>query len=473
MIIFSLIWVDKTFSVQSLNQIIYHTKFTSSDFDIGIFYDYLIKVIPLSMISFLIVLGIIAFVKKKKYKNIEHYYPYICIMTIVASLTIACLRLNVIAYFTHKSESTDFYQTHYVNPEMTNITFGENKHNLIHIYLESIESTYVSKDNGGYFDESLMPELEQLALENIHFSHQEKIGGALTLEGTQWTTASVIAQTSGITSSLSIDNEKYEPGSSFLPGVYSLGEVLQKEGYHQEVIMGSNADFAGISNYYQQHGDYEILDYYKALEDGRIPKDYHVFWGFEDQKLFEIAKEEITRLANEDGYFSVEMMTIDPHTPNGYVCEQCPKIYDNQYKNVIACQSHQVYEFVQWLQQQDFYENTTIVITGDHKSMSSQFFSDFDTSYVRTPYNCIINSVVSTDHTKNRSFNVVDMYPTILASIGAQIEGDRLGIGTNLFSHQQTLLEKYGLDFINNELSKTDSYYQRKLLGLKKEQLSR
>ena len=33
----------------------------------------------------------------------------------------------------------------------------------------------------------------------------------------------------------------------------------------------------------------------------------------------------------------------------------------------------------------------------------------------------------------------MDMFPTILASLGAQIEGDRLGIGTNLFSNKTML----------------------------------
>ena len=196
--------------------------------------------------------------------------------------------------------------------------------------------------------------------------------------------------------------------------------------------MGSNADFAGISNYYKQHGNYKIMDYNQALQDGKIPEDYHVFWGYEDQKLFSIAKDEITHLAHQDGHFSVEIMTIDTHTPYGYVCDQCPQTYDNQYKNVIAC---------------------------DHKSMASQFFDQYcDTDYIRTPYNCFINSVVDTSNTKNRSFNVVDMYPTILASIGVDIEGEKLGLGTNLFSNEETLLEKYSLEYINNELSKTDLF---------------
>ena len=466
LLFFSLLWVESTFSFPSINQIIFHMKFSSSNVDTGIIYDYIIKIIPLSLLSTLLVSQGINFIQKirKNKKSLKPYYHHFCILTLVLSLIFVCFKLNIIVYFANKAELSDFYKANYTNPQSTNISFQKNKHNLIHIYLESIESSYLSKENGGCFEKSLMPELEQLALKHTHFSNTEKLGGALTLEGTQWTTASVIAQTSGITSSLSIENKTYDSDSLFLPGVYSLGEVLEKEGYYQEVIMGSDAHFAGLSNYYQQHGNYKIMDYNKAIEVGYIPQDYHVFWGYEDEKLFDIAKKEIHNISQKNDHFSIEIMTIDPHTPNGYVCHQCSNKYSEQYKNVIACQSHQVYEFVQWLQKQDFYKDTTIVITGDHKSMTSQLFTNIDSQYTRTPYNCIINPIVTTQNTKNRLFNVVDMYPTILASIGAKIDGDNLGIGTNLFSQKRTILEKYGLNYINKELLKTDIYYQRKLI---------
>ena len=55
------------------------------------------------------------------------------------------------------------------------------------------------------------------------------------------------------------------------------------------------------------------------------------------------------------------------------------------------------------------------------------------------------------------------MYPTTLAAIGAEIEGDRLGLGVNLFSDTPTLLERYGYDKLNSELEKKSVYYNTKL----------
>ena len=59
----------------------------------------------------------------------------------------------------------------------------------------------------------------------------------------------------------------------------------------------------------------------------------------------------------------------------------------------------------------------------------------------------------------------MDLFPTTLASLGVEIEGDRLGLGTNLFSGKETLIEKYGLDYVNKEVLKNSSYYNNKLLG--------
>ena len=69
-------------------------------------------------------------------------------------------------------------------------------------------------------------------------------------------------------------------------------------------------------------------------------------------------------LASQDQPFNLSLLTADTHFEDGYVCELCGTEYgDNQYANVLACSSNQVSEFVSWIQQQDFYDNTTIVIS--------------------------------------------------------------------------------------------------------------
>lgn len=114
-----------------------------------------------------------------------------------------------------------------------------------------------------------------------------------------------------------------------------------------------------------------------------------------------------------------------------------------------------------WIQQQDFYENTTIVISGDHLTMDSDFCENIDPDYTRTVYNVIINSPIQPQQEKNRSFTTMDMFPTTIASLGATIEGDRLGLGTNLFSGEQTLAEKLTFDQLNDDLSQKSKFFEK------------
>ena len=56
------------------------------------------------------------------------------------------------------------------------------------------------------------------------------------------------------------------------------------------------------------------------------------------------------------------------------------------------------------------------------------------------------------------------MFPSILASLGVQIEGNRLGLGTNLFSDESTLLEIYEPKYVFDELKKKSHWYNKNLL---------
>ena len=126
---------------------------------------------------------------------------------------------------------------------------------------------------------------------------------------------------------------------------------------------------------------------------------------------------------------------------------------DDHYGMVIDCSSSRVSEFIDWIKEQPFYENTTIILSGDHLTMDSDFCENIDEDYQRSTYNAILNSPILPVHEKNRIFTTMDMFPTTLASLGAVIDGDRLGLGTNLFSDKPTLAEELGFDELNRQLS--------------------
>ena len=356
------------------------------------------------------------------------------------------------------------YESEYVDPDTVQITFPEEKRNLVYILLESMETTYLSEDLGGASDVNLIPELYELARDNINFSHTDGVGGFHATNGASWTIGAIVAQTAGIPLKVPSGIEDWQNGYGkdgvFLPGAASIMNILDDAGYHTSFLCGSDANFGGRKTYYQTHGTDEIYDIYTARRDGIVPKDYFVWWGMEDLHLFEYAKQELTEISQGDEPFAFTMLTVDTHHIGGYQCEYCRGEYEETYEQSIACSSRQVLEFIQWLQEQPFYENTTVIITGDHLSMDNGYFQrNVDEDYQRMVYHCILNSALESGNTKNREYCAVDLFPTTLAAMGCTIEGDRLGLGTNLFSNLPTLADKWGFEEFNSELSKASDYY--------------
>jgi len=391
---------------------------------------------------------------------------------LVFAMLFFVVRLKVVPYVITTTTPSDFIEQHYVNPEQSLLTFPEQKRNVIYIFLESMENTYAQGDiDGDGKADNYIPELAQLADSYINFSESEGLGGALNYDGTTWTAAAIVSQTSGMPVKVPLMSGNFGGEDvPYMPGIVSIGSLLQEQGYKQVFLMGSDAGFGGRRDYIEEHGNYEIRDTKAMIAAGKLPEGYAVWWGYEDIKLFDYAKETLTELAAQDQPFNFTMLTADTHFPDGYICENCEDQYDSQYANVLSCSSAMVYDLVTWIQQQDFYENTTIIISGDHLTMDPVFLENIDENYTRTVYNCIINPApgldCSTEQIKNRQFGVFDMFPTTLAAMGVKIEGDRLALGTNLFSDEKTLTEQYGREYLNEELQKNSDFYNNEILNV-------
>lgn len=385
---------------------------------------------------------------------------------LMLSVCFFTLRLDVISYVDAMTTDSDFIENHYADPNHVDLRFPEQKRNLIYIFLESMEVTFSDPAAGGPIYDNYIPELTALAEENVNFSHTSGVGGALPYVGTTWTAAAMVTQTSGVIVQVPLTAGDFGGENEYIPGLVSIGELLQRQGYNQTLLVGSDAEFAGRDAYFREHGNYNIVDIDSLKAEGRLPEDYREWWGFEDEKLYAFAKEELTKLADSGEPFNFTMLTCDSHFPDGYVCRLCADEYEEQYPNVLRCSSRQLGAFIKWIQAQPFYENTTIVISGDHLTMDPDFLADVNEDYVRTIYNCIINSAVEPVKEKNRSFGTFDMFPTTLAALGVQIPGNRLGLGTNLFSDAKTLTEMYGFERLDQELQYNSDFYNDTFLQM-------
>ncbi len=399
--------------------------------------------------------------------NWKRWIPVCISLYLSAGLLIhAAFNVELVEYIVNSLRTTELYESEYRDPKDVTITFPEEKRNLIYIYMESMETSYLSKEEGGALDYNLIPELQQLAKDNINFSHNSSVGGFRQVTGASWTVGAMVAHTGGVPLKVPDGIEDWQNGygqdGEFLDGLTNITSILKEQGYYQALMVGSVVSFGGRDTLYENHGVDRIYDLVTGRADGVVAYNYwNDWWGFEDCYLYEYAKQELSWMAKKDQPFAFTMLTVDTHHIGGYICELCGSNYAESYENAIACASRQVNDFVQWLMEQDFFENTTIVITGDHCSMDNGYFNrNVDKDYERHIYNCFINAAAQPYRTTNRQFSALDMFPTTLAAMGCKIEGDRLGLGTNLFSHVPTLMEKLGYDALCDQLAQKSEYYE-------------
>lgn len=409
---------------------------------------------------------------RRKTNRLQYLREHIVLPAVVwfvAATVVVLVRMDVFSYFWYVAHPGQLYEENYVDPAEVTVKAPEELRNLVYIYLESMETSYADYPSGGVADRNRIPYMTKLSLtEGESFSGEGKLNGLMPVEGAIWTCGSLVSQTSGLPLIVAIGRNSMGKYDGFLEGAYSLGQMLGRFGYRNIYMQGSKIEFAGHDRFVSSHGNYEVRDYNYYNEHLRLPyKDYGVWWGFEDFRLYEFAKEEISNAVQDGRPFNVTMMTIDTHFTDGYKCPLCGSEFDAQYDNVIRCADSQLEEFITWLQAQDFYENTTVVIVGDHPTMDSRYYSELSKKhkdYRRCAYTVILNGAVSFRGDKTRKYSALDMYPTTLAAMGFEIPGNRLGLGVNLYSDEETLVERMGLEKLNKELLKHSKYYNKHII---------
>lgn len=425
-------WIYNNFGNVKIQEILFTLLSPTSGTDTSLIYSFILKALIPALFIVVISFCFLLFLHKRLNGKILKLLKITCSIFVVSTLLLNVFytnsRYDIINYLNYKNQKTTIYNKKkaktkkmseyigdssiiYQNPQDIQIT-SESSNNLIYIYLESIENSFMDTENGGIKDVNCLPELTQLAKENISFSNTDKLGGAFPFTGTTWTIASMTAQLTGLPLKVDVANDM-DQQDAFMPGAKTLSDFLHEQGYIQELMIGSQKEFAGTDKLFLQHGydriyDYDTLKEMYSYHGNNINK-----WGFN------------------------------------------------------ACQSKQVSNFIKWCQEQDWYTNTTIVLVGDHPTMAQSYIKDIPSTYQRTTYNCFINSKIETTQIKNRQFTHMDMYPTTLAAMGFKIYGNKLGLGTNLFSKLPTVIEKYGLDYINEEVQKSSEYLDENIYQFK------
>ena len=341
-------------------------------------------------------------------------------------------------YFNSPAEPahSKFYQDKFVlyAPEM--VSADDTTRNLVFIYVEAFENTFLK----------FTPEISQLYKQGLVFSDKFPYGGGKNIIGAATTISSMVSKTTGmpLLCGSSVMNNFGKTGETFfdsLPGIY---DILHQFGYRNFYVQGTPARFGATGPFFLAHGIDELYDkddIEKALEaKGETYRRRGP--GVADADVFDYAKSILDTLGHTP--FSMTVTTIDTHFPRGFLDRRCKIKPANSsdgayYAAVLSCTSKRIGEFVKWIQEKPFGSNTEIVIAGDHLFMTKSPFpvsKQSDRRFV----NIYINPKKSSAQTR-RKYTSFDSAPTVLETMGFNLEGHRLGFGASLLPDEKTLVE--------------------------------
>lgn len=313
--------------------------------------------------------------------------------------------------------------------EMPNARVGTKRQNLILIYLESIEDSF---SDDSLFEKNMLEPVQE-ATEGWEAipSLQQYDGGGWTMSGIVSTQCGIPLRTAG---SLSGPDELNDlgigkPVVSYLPGATCLGDVLSAAGYRNVFLGGADASFAGKGAFLKTHGYDEVLDLPHWLELGET--EVRDDWGLSDRRLFDHAKEEVSRLHAADEPFNLTMLSLDTHEgPRVY--DYCDWNTETAMTSITFCSMQQVSEFVKYLGDEGVLEDTAVVLMGDHQKMIAQGGSFFDELNDRADRS-IFNRVWAPGGASfaEPEIDQFSMYPTLLELVGIAVPDHRAGIGVS------------------------------------------
>lgn len=354
-----------------------------------------------------------------------------------------------------------FLNDHFKFVSADSVHANSTPRNLIFILMESMETSFRSE----------LGAFENLAAKHLSFGPDSafSLGGGICTPGAQNTIQSTVAKTTGLP--LFLQNGKVvcsmQHGRGLFPSIPSIYTILQSKGYRNIFLQGSSGEFASTGKFFLEHGIEAFYDNGPTLANAQTDGWADVFsksiW--HDSFVLQKARDILDTVSDKP--FSLTIATIDTHFPAGFYDENCaekPASLSDKDKLLAAakCSIREVSEFIDWISEQPFYENTVIVVVGDHVFPGELLSANTDS---KLWIDLFIHSAKAAPQ-KIRNLTSFDIAPTILESMGFSLPDSRMGLGVSLFSGRKTLLEDFG-PALNHEFSqmRNSFEYQNLLVG--------
>ncbi len=255
---------------------------------------------------------------------------------------------------------------------------------------------------------------------------------------------------------------------------HAMPEILGENGYYTSVLHANNKSFWNRDQMYQSLG----FDHYYGEESYEITEANSIGWGLKDKPFFEQSTDILQEM--EQPFYS-KLITLTNHFPFDLEEEdRSIEPYDsnsntlNNYFPTVRYMDESIELFFEELKQAGLYEDSIIVIMGDHNGISANHnraMSQYLGKDEITPYDYVQLQRVplfihipgyGNGEVKSEVAGQIDMKPTLLNLLGIKNKQD-IQFGNDLFSDQRKdFIALRNGSFISNEYIYTsDTCYNR------------
>jgi phosphoglycerol transferase MdoB-like AlkP superfamily enzyme len=354
------------------------------------------------------------------------------------------------------------------NQELAGIAKGRN---IIAISLESTQSFVVNETLNG---EEITPFLNDFIKESYNFTNfYHQTGQGKTSD-----------------SEFLVDNSLYPlgRGAVFFTNAgnkyIATPELLKENGYYSSVMHANNKSFWNRDLVYESFGYDKFFD----IDSYNVSEENSIGWGLKDKEFFEQSVDLMKEMPQP---FYTRMITLTNHFP--FELGEEDKMIDeynsssgtlNRYFPTVRYQDEALKRFVEKLKEEGLYENSIIVLYGDHYGISEnhneamgQFLGKEitpfeETELQRVPFVIHIPGVTDKDpKTIEKVGGQVDIRPTIMNLVGIDTK-DNIQFGNDLLSEEKpdfTVLRDGS--FITKDHLYTDGACYNKSTGKQLEEL--
>lgn len=326
-------------------------------------------------------------------------------------------------------------------PAAQHDTFGLAKNR--HVFIIQVESLQEFTINQRIHGQEITPNLNALLKESAYFDHVYQQIGAGNTSDSEW-----LMHTS-------LYPEGMDPTVNTIDGteIPSLAWTLKKNGY------GAATYHADDITYWSRDKLYPALGFDYVFTSNEIPNEKEIGFGPADEVLFNFAEDQLVKqLKTHDRMYS-NIITLTSHTPfempEEYEFLDLPENYKDTYVGnyfqSVRYTDEQIGLFIKQLKNLGIYDESIILIYGDHSGLHGAPVTDKDKILLKEvlghEYSMQDRFVVPvlftapglfTGETYSHLGGQIDLMPTLLNLLG--IEHDTQMIGHNLFHYKKNLL---------------------------------